>query len=166
MLTTGAVTHINEIDIVLRIVLATALSAVVGIEREYHHKPAGLRTNVMVGLGSCLFTLVSIRAVDLFPELKALDPTRIAAQIVTGIGFLGAGTILFEKDRSSVIGLTTAATLWVVAAVGTAIGMGLYVEAIVGTLMVFFTFLVLSRVVGEVRKRSGSHAAHDTVREK
>ena len=166
MLTTGAVTHINEIDIVLRIVLATALSAVVGIEREYHHKPAGLRTNVMVGLGSCLFTLVSIRAVDLFPEIKALDPTRIAAQIVTGIGFLGAGTILFEKDRSSVIGLTTAATLWVVAAVGTAIGMGLYVEAIVGTLMVFFTFLVLSRVVGEVRKRSGNHAAHDTVREK
>jgi len=164
MLTTGAVTHINEIDIVLRIVLATALSAVVGIEREYHHKPAGLRTNVMVGLGSCLFTLVSIRAVDLFPELKALDPTRIAAQIVTGIGFLGAGTILFEKDRSSVIGLTTAATLWVVAAVGTAIGMGLYVEAIAGTAMVFFTFLVLSRVVGEVRKRTG-HASHDTARE-
>lgn len=155
MLTTGPVTHINEIDIVIRIVLATALSAVVGIEREYHHKPAGLRTNVMVGLGSCLFTLVSIRAVDLFPEMKAIDPTRIAAQIVTGIGFLGAGTILFEKDRSSVIGLTTAATLWVVAAVGTAIGMGLYVEATVGTFMVFFTFMVLSRLVNEVRKRSG-----------
>jgi putative Mg2+ transporter-C (MgtC) family protein len=165
MLATGTITHVNEIDIVLRIVLATALSAVVGIEREYHHKPAGLRTNVMVGLGSCLFTLVSIRAADLFPELKALDPTRIAAQIVTGIGFLGAGTILFEKDRSSVIGLTTAATLWVVAAVGTAIGMGLYVEAIAGTAMVFFTFLVLSRVVGEVRKRTGHHASHDTVRE-
>ncbi|HTK04830.1 MAG TPA: MgtC/SapB family protein, partial [Candidatus Eisenbacteria bacterium] len=79
MLATGTITHVNEIDIVLRIVLATALSAVVGIEREYHHKPAGLRTNVMVGLGSCLFTLVSIRAADLFPELKALDPTRIAA---------------------------------------------------------------------------------------
>src|SRR5512142_2365374 len=111
MLTTGAVTHIDEIDIVLRIVLATALSAVVGIEREYHNKPAGLRTNVMVGLGSCLFTLVSIRAADLYPEMKSLDPTRVAAQIVTGIGFLGAGTILFEKDRSSVVGLTTAATL-------------------------------------------------------
>ena len=165
MLTTGAVTHINELDIVLRIVLATVLSSIVGIEREYHHKPAGLRTNVMVGLGSCLFTLVSIRAADLFPELRTVDPTRIAAQIVTGIGFLGAGTILFEKDRSSVIGLTTAATLWVVAAVGTAIGMGLYVEAIVGTFMVFFTFLVLSKVVGEVRKRTGAHKPHDTVRE-
>lgn len=150
----GAVTGVTETDIVLRIILATVLSSIVGIEREYHHKPAGLRTNVMVGLGSCLFTLVSIRAADLFPSLGAIDPTRIAAQIVTGIGFLGAGTILFEKDRSSVIGLTTAATLWVVAAVGTAIGMGLYLEAIVGTLMVFFTFLVLSKVVNEVRKRS------------
>ena len=150
----GAVTGITETDIVLRIILATVLSSVVGIEREFHHKPAGLRTNVMVGLGSCLFTLVSIRAADIFPAVSAIDPTRIAAQIVTGIGFLGAGTILFEKDRSSVIGLTTAATLWVVAAVGTAIGMGLYVEAIVGTLMVFFTFLVLSKVVNEVRKRS------------
>lgn len=154
----GAVTHISEADIVLRIILATVLSSIVGIEREYHHKPAGLRTNVMVGLGSCLFTLVSIRATDLFPALTAIDPTRIAAQIVTGIGFLGAGTILFEKDRSSVIGLTTAATLWVVAAVGTAIGMGLYLEAIFGTLMVFFTFLVLSKVVNEVRKRSFGHA--------
>ena len=150
----GAVTHISETDIVLRIILATVLSSIVGIEREFHHKPAGLRTNVMVGLGSCLFTLVSIRAADIFPDLKAIDPTRIAAQIVTGIGFLGAGTILFEKDRSTVVGLTTAATLWVVAAVGTAIGMGLYLEAIVGTLMVFFTFLVLSKVVNEVRKRS------------
>jgi len=162
----GAVTGITETDIVLRIILATVLSSIIGIEREYHQKPAGLRTNVMVGLGSCLFTLVSIRAADIFPQLTAIDPTRIAAQIVTGIGFLGAGTILFEKDRSSVIGLTTAATLWVVAAVGTAIGMGLYVEAIVGTLMVFFTFLVLSKVVNEVRKRSNDHAEHgDTAME-
>ena len=162
----GAVTHITETDIVLRIILATVLSSIVGIEREFHHKPAGLRTNVMVGLGSCLFTLVSIRAADIFPDLKAIDPTRIAAQIVTGIGFLGAGTILFEKDRSTVVGLTTAATLWVVAAVGTAIGMGLYVEAIVGTLMVFFTFLVLSKVVNEVRKRTLGHVDHgDTAME-
>jgi putative Mg2+ transporter-C (MgtC) family protein len=165
MLTTGSVTGINELDIVLRIILATVLSSIVGIEREYHHKPAGLRTNVMVGLGACLFTLVSIRAADMFPELKTVDPTRIAAQIVTGIGFLGAGTILFEKDRSSVIGLTTAATLWVVAAVGTAIGMGLYVEAFTGTFMVFFTFLVLSKVVGEVRRRTAGHKPHDGVKE-
>ena len=154
----GAVTHISETDIVLRIILATVLSSIVGLEREYHNKPAGLRTNVMVGLGSCLFTLVSIRAADIFAGSVIVDPTRIAANIVVGIGFLGAGTILFEKDRSSVVGLTTAATLWVVAAVGTSIGMGLYVEAIVGTLMVFFTFLVLSKVVNEVRKRSSDRS--------
>ncbi len=165
MLLTGAVTHITQNDVVVRLVLATVLSALVGIEREFHHKPAGLRTNVMVGMGSCLFTLVSIRVLDLFPG-GAVDPTRIAAQIVTGIGFLGAGTILFEKDRSSVIGLTTAATLWVVAAVGTAVGMGLYVEAITGTLLVFFTFMVLSKVVTEVRRRAHDHENGDTVREK
>ncbi len=156
MLTTGTVTHINEIDVVLRVVLATALSAVVGLERERHQKPAGLRTNVMVGLGACLFTLVSIRTADLFPELRSIDPTRIAAQIVTGIGFLGAGTILFEKDRSSVIGLTTAATLWVVSAIGMAVGMGLYVEAMTGTFMVFFTLMALSRLVREIRKQAAA----------
>lgn len=168
MLTAGPVTHVNELDIVLRIVLATALSAVIGIEREYHQKPAGLRTNVMVGLGACLFTLVSIRAADIFAGAAAVEPTRIAANIVVGIGFLGAGTILFEKDRSSVIGLTTAATLWVVAAVGTAIGMGLYVEAIVGTAMVFFTFMVLSKAVSEIRRMRADqhqHQPQDTVRE-
>lgn len=157
----GAVTHIGGTDIALRLILATVLSSIIGIEREFHHKPAGLRTNVMVGLGSCLFTLVSIRAADMFAGVSGIDPTRIAAQIVTGIGFLGAGTILFEKDRSSVIGLTTAATLWVVAAVGTAVGMGLYIEAAVGTLMVFFTFMVLSKVVNEVRRRAKGHATHD-----
>src|SRR5690242_14073309 len=114
----GPVTHITELDIVIRVVLATVLSAFVGIEREYHHKPAGLRTNVMVGLGACLFTLVSIRAADIFAGLASVEPTRIAANIVVGIGFLGAGTILFEKERTSVVGLTTAATLWVVSAVG------------------------------------------------
>jgi putative Mg2+ transporter-C (MgtC) family protein len=162
----GAVTHITESEILVRLFLATILSALVGMEREFHRKPAGLRTNVIVGMGSCLFTIVSVRAVDLFPTVQSIDPTRIAAQIVTGIGFLGAGTILFEKDRSSVVGLTTAATLWVVAAIGTAIGMGLYVEAIAGTVLIFFTFMVLSRVVNEVRKRSNGYNGNDTAREK
>jgi putative Mg2+ transporter-C (MgtC) family protein len=162
----GTATHITEAEILIRLVLATVLSALVGMEREFHRKPAGLRTNVIVGMGSCLFTIVSVRAVDLFPTVQAIDPTRIAAQIVTGIGFLGAGTILFEKDRSSVVGLTTAATLWVVAAIGTAIGMGLYVEAIAGTTLIFFTFMVLSRVVNEVRKRSMAFNSNDTAQEK
>jgi putative Mg2+ transporter-C (MgtC) family protein len=158
----GLVTGVSEMDVVVRLVLVTLLSSIVGIEREYHHKPAGLRTNVMVGLGSAVFTLASIRAVDLFPAIAAIDPTRIAAQIVTGIGFLGAGTILFEKNRSSVIGLTTAATLWVVAGIGVTIGMGLYLEGILATILVFFTFLVLSRVVDRVRKVAIDHDHPDT----
>ena len=151
------VTHLTNLDIIVRLVLATALAALVGIEREYNRKPAGLRTNVMVGLGSAIFTIASMRALDIFPELKTVDPTRIAAQIVSGISFLGIGTILFDKDRSSVTGLTTAATLWVVAGVGMAVGFGFYVEAITATALVFFTFLVLSKIVGEVRKRGVSH---------
>jgi putative Mg2+ transporter-C (MgtC) family protein len=151
------VTHLTELDIIIRLVLVTLLSGIIGIEREYHRKPAGLRTNVMVGLGSTIFTLASMRALDLFPDLKAIDPTRIAAQIVTGIGFLGVGTILYEKDRSAVTGLTTAATLWVVAGVGIAVGFGFYVEAVVATLLVFFTFLVLSRIVDKVRHIGVDH---------
>ena len=154
----SVVTNLTEWDIVIRLVLATLLSGLVGIEREYHRKPAGLRTNVMVGLGSAIFTLASIRAADLFPDMN-VDPTRIAAQIVTGIGFLGVGTIIFDKDRTSVLGLTTAATLWVVAGVGMAAALGLYVEAIIATLLVFFTFLVLSRIVDRVRSgRLGNDA--------
>jgi putative Mg2+ transporter-C (MgtC) family protein len=150
------ITNVTEWDIVVRLVIVTLLSGIIGIEREFHRKPAGLRTNVMVGLGSAVFTLASIRSADLFPDFP-IDPTRIAAQIVTGIGFLGVGTILYEKDRTSVIGLTTAATLWVVAGVGMTVAMGLYIEAIVATSLVFFTFLVLSKIVDRVRVASVDH---------
>jgi putative Mg2+ transporter-C (MgtC) family protein len=156
----SATTGITEWDVIVRLVVITILSGIIGTEREYYHKPAGLRTNVMVGLGSTVFTLASIRAVDLFPG-TVTDPTRIAAQIVTGIGFLGVGTIIFERDRTSVVGLTTAATLWVVAGLGIAVGMGLYIEAIVSTALVFFTFFVLSNVVDYVRKKRPDIANED-----
>lgn len=146
-------TGITEWDVVIRLVLITVLSGFIGVEREYAHKPAGLRTNVMVGLGSTIFTLASIRAIDLFPG-TVTDPTRIAAQIVTGIGFLGVGTILVDKEKESVVGLTTAATLWVVAGLGIAVGMGLYLESLVSTVLVFFTFFVLSRIVDRVRAKN------------
>jgi len=107
----------------------------------------------MVGLGATLFTLASIRALDIFPG-AVTDPTRISAQIVTGIGFLGVGTILVDKHKSRVVGLTTAATLWVVAGLGIAVGMGLYLEAIVSTLLVFITFYTLTPVVSYVRAKN------------
>ena len=109
------------------LVLAVLLGAVVGIEREMIHKPAGLRTHMLVCLGSCLFTIVSIGF--------SVDPARIAAGIVAGIGFIGAGTIWAEKDK--VQGITTAASLWATAAIGTAVGIGDYPLAIVVTLLVF-----------------------------
>ena len=147
-------TGLTEWDIVIRLVLITVLAGMIGLDREYAHKPAGIRTNVMVGLGSTLFTLASIRAVDLFASPTVpMDPTRIAAQIVTGIGFLGVGTILINKDKERVIGLTTAATLWVVAGLGIAVGMGLYLEALVTTAMIFFTFLILTPIVDKVRNK-------------
>ncbi|MGO4536757.1 MgtC/SapB family protein [Leifsonia sp. 2MCAF36] len=114
----------------LLLLLAFALSAVIGVERERRLKSAGLRTHILVGLGSALFTLVSAYGfADL--GLTATDPSRIAAQVVTGIGFLGAGVIFV--NRGNVVGLTTAASIWVTAAIGMACGAGLPIIAVVGT---------------------------------
>ena len=101
-----------------RVFFAAVLGGIVGIEREYHHKDAGIRTFAAVSLGACLFALIS-------SHIPGADPTRMAANIVVGIGFLGGGLIMHKSDRTS--GLTTAAILWGVAAIGTAIGFGMYV---------------------------------------
>ena len=115
-------------EIALRLVVAAALSGLVGLEREWRERAAGLRTHMLVGVGSALFTLISAYGFNDFliggSNVVRADPSRIAAQIVTGIGFLGAGAII--RDGMSVRGLTTAATLWVVAAVGMACGAGYY----------------------------------------
>ena len=113
-----------------RLVVATLLGAVVGYERERTGKPAGVRTQGMVGLGAALFTVVSLQGFG-----AAADPTRVAAQVVTGIGFLGAGAILHE--RGGVHGLTTAASLWVTAATGLAVGVGMVWMSVVTTALVF-----------------------------
>jgi len=121
----------TELEPVLRLVLSAVLGALVGFQREHEHKPAGLRTHTIVCIGSCLFAIVSATG---FP---GGDPSRIAAQVVTGIGFIGAGTILFLSRQHIVVGLTTAATVWAVAAVGLAVGSGLYLMAVAGALLVF-----------------------------
>jgi putative Mg2+ transporter-C (MgtC) family protein len=118
-----------ELELVARLILGFVLSGIVGLEREVSLKPAGLRTHVLVGLGSTLLTVLSI---DAFP---GSDPSRVAASIIVGIGFLGAGTIL--KTEEKVIGLTTAATLWIVASIGVATGAGFYILAIVATILAF-----------------------------
>ena len=130
----------------LRLLIAAALGALVGLEREIHDHPAGMRTHLLVSLGSGGFTVLSIAA---FPAPGA-DPARIAAQIVSGIGFLGAGAIL--KEGVTIRGLTTAASLWAVAAVGMAAGAGAWVVAITITAIAIISLwplrLVADRVIG------------------
>lgn len=115
--------------VVVRVCLATVLGGVVGMERERSERAAGLRTHAMVGLGAAAFMIISAFGFKdiLGTQAVVLDPSRVAAQIVTGIGFLGAGTIIFQREM--VRGLTTAASIWAVAAIGAAVGGGMYVLA-------------------------------------
>jgi putative Mg2+ transporter-C (MgtC) family protein len=135
--------------VLLRLAVAGALGAAVGLERELRDREAGMRTHLLVSLGSCLFTIVSAFGFHAFltggGNVVRADPTRIAAQIVTGIGFLGAGAII--REGLSVRGLTTAATLWVVAAVGMASGAGYYAAAVMTTVLTLFALWPL-RIIG------------------
>ena len=132
-------------DILLRLGLASLLGATVGLERERIEQVAGMRTHMMVCLGSALITLVSmygfLEMVNYAPTMR-YDPTRIAAQIVSGIGFLGAGTILFLREKV-VRGLTTAAGLWTVGGIGIAVGCGAYFAAVVATVLAIVILLLI-----------------------
>jgi putative Mg2+ transporter-C (MgtC) family protein len=142
-------------EALLRLVLAAALGAAVGFERELREREAGLRTHLLVALGSALFTIVSAYGFHSFLSSGAsvvrADPTRIAAQIVTGIGFLGAGAII--RQGFSVRGLTTAATLWVVAAIGLAAGAGYYSGALITTAIVLLALWPLRILAYQLLKR-------------
>jgi putative Mg2+ transporter-C (MgtC) family protein len=139
---------LERYNLILRLILAAALGGMIGLEREHSGKPAGFRTNMLICLGAALITEVSyIVAASAHREwgaLSAADPGRITAQIISGIGFLGAGTIL--HNRGSVQGLTTAATLWVVAAIGMAVGARAYLAAVVTTSLVMLALMLLGRV--------------------
>jgi putative Mg2+ transporter-C (MgtC) family protein len=123
------------LDIVLRLLLAAALGAGIGYQRERANKPAGLRTHVLICLGSALFTVVSI-----FGFTDGVDTSRVAAAVVTGIGFIGAGVILRGIRGDHIVGLTTAASIWITAAIGLAAGVGMYLIAVI---MAVVTVLVL-----------------------
>ena len=133
----GGIASSLQLELLGKLVLATLLGGAVGLERELSAKPAGLRTNILICVGAALFMHLSIAVAEVgFSSVGQPygDTTRIAAQIVSGIGFLGAGAIL--HSRGSVVGLTTAATIWVVAAIGAAVGAGRYVEAVGTTALV------------------------------
>ena len=127
-------------DLLGRLALAVLLGGIVGVERELSGKPAGLRTNILICLGSALLMDLSI-TIGITDGVRTGDPARIAAQVVTGVGFLGAGTIM--QARGEVVGLTTAATIWVVAAIGLAVGAGHRAEAVAAALLVTLVLTAL-----------------------
>ncbi len=121
-------------EIITRLLVSAIIAAMIGWEREKVHKPAGLRTHMLVSVGATLITLVSIDAIE------GSDPARLAAGIVTGMGFLGAGTIFRDKDH--VRGLTTAASIWAVSGIGIAVGTGYYLAALVAAAIIFLTLQI------------------------
>lgn len=134
--------------VVGRLLLAALLGGLVGTERELSRKPAGIRTNLLICLGAALFTIVSYEMASNFGG----DHTRIAAQIVTGIGFIGAGVVV--RERGAIIGITSAATIFVVASIGMAVGASLYVTAIFATLLLISALVI----IGQLEQRLGLHS--------
>ena len=140
-----------DIGLVLRLLLASLLGGLLGLEREVHGRPAGFRTHLLVSLGACLFALTSVEFYRIYGG-SAATVDRVASQVVTGIGFLGAGAIIREK--ASVRGLTTAACLWVAAALGIACGIGLFYLAICVTAVALASLMLLKRVENLLRRDS------------
>ena len=138
--------NISELTLLLRVVPAVLLSAVLGWQRQRLGKWAGIRTYALVGCGSAIFTVLSMTA------LGSIDPGRVASNIVTGIGFLGAGTILHKADR--VEGLTTAAGLWMVAAIGMSVGVGYYVLATAVTALALLIFVLNDKRIGMTKNEA------------
>jgi putative Mg2+ transporter-C (MgtC) family protein len=136
------------VDYIWRLLLAAGLGAALGVEREYRQKPAGLRTNILIALGSALFTIMSVSMAQ-----GGADPGRIAAQIVTGIGFLGGGAIM--RNRDTVHGMTTAATIWVNAAIGVAAGTGQYSLATFAAVLTLVVLVVLPPIEAYFERRAG-----------
>ncbi|MDF2725174.1 MAG: magnesium transporter MgtC [Paenibacillus sp.] len=141
----GSIWHISHLDLTLRMVLAVVLGGLIGLEREWSNHAAGFRTHILVCIGSASIMLLSIYGFSQFvtePNVRT-DPARLAAQVISGIGFLGAGAII--RNGVSISGLTTAASIWVVAAIGLSVGAGFYYPAILVTALVLISLFVLNK---------------------
>ena len=151
-----------EYEFILRIFTAAILGGLIGLEREWRAKEAGLRTHFLVALGSAVFMIVSaygFRDVVMDGMTSRWDVSRVAAQVVSGIGFIGAGTIIFRKAENVVSGLTTAAGLWVTAAIGLACGGGMYILAVVSTFLVLFGLEAFNFLLHKIdKKRDEKHS--------
>ena len=138
-------------QILIRLLVSIALSSLIGFERETIKRPAGFRTHILVCVGSTLVMLVSIYMFEMYKLQTNMQPDRLGAQVISGIGFLGAGTII--REGSSVKGLTTAAGLWATACIGLAVGTGFYIGAILTTVLVFVTLYLFSKVEKHIKSR-------------
>lgn len=143
-------------EILLRLLLAFLLSSAIGMEREFGNQAAGLRTHILVCVGSTLVMLVSFHLFEIYGGQTTMDPARLGAQVISGIGFLGVGTIM--KEGASIRGLTTAAGLWVVACIGLAVGAGFYLGAIVVTIIIVLTLTIVNRLDKRINKSRNSYS--------
>ena len=135
-------TEFNAVTVVIRVLLAALAGALVGLEREFHGRAAGMRTHMMVALGAALAAMIGLFTVK---ELGfSSDPLRVGAQVISGVGFLGAGTILLRGGGSRITGLTTAAGLWTAASIGLAVGIGFYVGAFMTVFAAMLTFTLIT----------------------
>ena len=141
----------NMVSVVVRIFLAMLLGGLIGMEREKSRRPAGFRTHILVCVGACMTALIGLYVWNTMGDIT--DPMRISAQVISGIGFLGVGTILV-KEHDHITGLTTAAGLWTTAAIGIACGYGFYIAAFVGTLVVAITAAILFKLEKGTRRRN------------
>lgn len=144
------ISKFNFISVIARIFLAMLLGGCIGIEREKSKRPAGFRTHILVCVGSCMTALIGLYV---WNETGTSDPLRISAQVISGIGFLGVGTILV-KEHDHITGLTTAAGLWTTAAIGIACGYGFFIGALTGTLVVAVTAAILFKFEARSRKKN------------
>ena len=148
-----------DLDFFLRILVAALLGGLIGLEREYRAKVAGFRTHFLVAMGAALFMILSAHGFEgaLTSENHRLDVSRIAAQVVSGIGFIGAGTIIFHKSENVVRGLTTAAGLWVTAAIGLACGGGMYILSIASTILVLVGLEAFNFILRKFDRHRGAN---------
>lgn len=140
------------VEIIIKLLLAAILGGIIGYEREHTHRPAGFRTHILVCVGSALVMVTSEFIFNMYKNSANIDPARLGAQVISGIGFLGAGTII--RDGFNVKGLTTAASLWAVSCVGIATGIGFYSGAIIATILIFLTLIGLKKMELRFPKKS------------
>jgi len=146
----GGEAMVNAFSVIGRLILAVIVGGLIGFEREVHRRSAGFRTHILVSLGSCLLMLTSLYIFDIYKNISTLDPTRIAAGVMTGIGFVGAGAII--REGVAVKGVTTAASLWLVAGIGLGIGCGFYLASLTTTILAIIVLYFLRRLEGIIIK--------------